>query len=198
MNEIIDWVSRQIYANRDLIQEHKKLFLAVFLFGMLTGGFSVYAYLKDVAIIAQQHRDLYRDQLAHQKPEGSCDANYLLHYGTNMHDPKLGMWVEVDGSLLQKFKTDFCCIAVVSFQWNMQGDYRDAMILTKSGPHDIENRVMGIASPWGEKFKNKFKPGGTNYSLLLLLKGSSLDKFSTLREAESVGIKVLSTRGGPP
>lgn len=107
--------------------------------------------------------------------------------------------VVVQGLLLQQFKSS-CKIAGVAFHYSGTTDIDDAQALQKSGLYDIYKGPITIRIPLDEQFRKSLIVGtwGTNYSLLLVPNGISIDRFATLREAKKLGIRILQLNSGPP
>jgi len=107
--------------------------------------------------------------------------------------------VETDGTFLSSYQKDYR-LAAVAFRYYGNGDIKDASNLQKSGLYDIENGKITIFIHLDEQFMRTMQHGEirTNYFLLLVPNKVQPSQFSTLRQAESLGAKILQGGAGPP
>jgi hypothetical protein len=91
-------------------------------------------------------------------------------------------------------------IAAVAFLPSGYIDYDDEANLQKSFLHDIPDKQLDIPIPLGDDYRALFKQGrrSTLYDALLVPKDITMDKFTTLRQAKSMGVIVAAAMGGPP
>jgi hypothetical protein len=128
------------------------------------------------------------------------ELSYFGTYGgLNPHERGF-IGAEVRGDLLFDYRNKFK-VAVVAYKWDGLIDINDAPNLQKSNLFDItNNREIRIKIKMNEEFVDELRKGHlmTNYSILLVPNGVTMDQFTTLRQAKALGIKVMETRGGPP
>jgi hypothetical protein len=73
----------------------------------------------------------------------------------------------------------------------------DATGLLKSRAEDIKNETETLIIPVTDQFNQDFAVGRTFYGLFLIPKILNPADFSTIRQAEKIGIKTLWGGGGP-
>jgi hypothetical protein len=87
----------------------------------------------------------------------------------------------------------------VAFRYFGNGDILDSRDLQKSGLYDIKDESITIFIHLDQSFVETMRrERGTSYYLLLVPKAVQMDQFTTPREAESLGVKLIDGRSGPP
>jgi hypothetical protein len=135
---------------------------------------------------------------AHEIPEGPI--LYMPLFGPNQpfepSNPILR--VDAEGRLLLSRKQDYR-LAAVAFRYYGNGDMKDSPNLQKSGLYDIENRMVTIfIHPDRQFIQTMQNEARTFYYLLLVPNRVQIDQFATLRQAESLGVIIISSGMGPP
>jgi hypothetical protein len=126
--------------------------------------------------------------------------HYLDSWGLNFPFPNAtANKMELSGSVLMPYRINYR-VAGACFRYHGTADILDATGLQKSGLYDIKDEALKIEMPWDSSFIDTIKRGEveTSCSLLLVPNGVTMDQFSTLRQAEAIGVKVLQTVAGPP
>lgn len=108
------------------------------------------------------------------------------------------LFMQADTTNINKYASDYKLIGV-AFHYLANGDVKDLDKLQKSPPFDIVPNAQ-IFIHLDDDFVQEMKSGigHTNYVLLMVPNGLSPDKFSTLRQAISLGAKVIGGGSGPP
>jgi hypothetical protein len=110
--------------------------------------------------------------------------------------------VTADGSHASTSTRNKYRVAAIAMHYDGTRDANDVEFLVKSNEYDIADGVISILIPISPRFRADYGPPlnwrGTGYALLLVPKEISMDKFSTLRQAQSLGVKILGTGGGGP
>jgi hypothetical protein len=101
--------------------------------------------------------------------------------------------VVASGTLLAD-KADRFNVAAAQLHWDGREDILDAGHLQKSAPFDIVAGDITMIIPWDRQFAKE--PMGSNFYLLLVPKGVTLDRITTLRQAQSMGVVVLQHMSG--
>jgi len=123
----------------------------------------------------------------------------MTAYGVS-YPPQVGhVFAKVDGDAIISYAEKYK-VAVVVFHDPGTSDTRDVEISDKSNLFDIAGGDIRIELVLGNKFMSEVSKGytGTKYAALLVPNKVSMGQFSTLREAESVGIKIIGGGFGPP
>jgi hypothetical protein len=126
---------------------------------------------------------------------------YILEHGTDTpfdpNNPLLG--VTANGNLLLSYRDSYH-VAAVGFHYYGNGNIKDAPNLQKSGLYDIQDGPIIVRIKPDEHFIQAANRGerNTSYALLLVPNNVQMDQFATLREAESVGVKIVQRASGPP
>jgi hypothetical protein len=106
--------------------------------------------------------------------------------------------VKVHGSDFKQYAGTYK-LAGLAFHYSGEGNILDLQKLQKSALYEIENQDMEIFIPLDQDFITTMQHAiGTNYRLLLVPSGVSMDQFSTLRQAALLGIKQTDMASGGP
>ena len=104
----------------------------------------------------------------------------------------------VDGRCFGDFRDKYN-VAVVAFHTNGVKDANDEVLTAKTGLHDIQDVDLGFAFELDPKYIEEHDVtgiNGTNFVLLLVRKTVRMDQFSTLRQAEAMGVLSVEKRFG--
>lgn len=139
----------------------------------------------------------------YDKLKKESEARYFFGYGLRVplvlktHVTSI-TYHDVDGILMDK-GDDFKLFAV-AVHYDGKQDILDTKNLRKSNLFDIVSFPTTIVIPLDDKFIQEVKDGirGTNYFLLLIPNGVSVDEFETLRQARRLGVELVTSSSGPP
>jgi len=122
---------------------------------------------------------------------------YVFEWGVaaGSNDLKLGTNGQWFSSKSSGYK-----LAAIAFHYRGDLDVLDTSDLQKSALYDIVPGTVMMRIKTDDAFRQRFKSGArvTNYVLLLVPHGVSMEQFSTLREAIAVGVIAVSRTSGPP
>lgn len=148
---------------------------------MLTWGFFGYNYY-------DHHRNENRGQLRISQfawgptgtPDGFTRASVTLHILTP-----------------DRLRTDR--LAAVCYHDTGLIDHSD-IELSKSGLYDIAEGSQSMLIKYSDTFLAELQRGqrGTVYTILLVPRGITMERFTTLRQAEALGVRLVFAGGGPP
>ena len=124
--------------------------------------------------------------------------NYMLGWGVDgvvTNPPSVA--IVANGHLLMKYRSSFKITGVCFIGFGTH-DFLDDD-LEKSGLHEITDDRIPIRIPLSQNFLDRHRGySGTNYELLLVPNGVTMDQFATTRQAQALGVRVLQERHGPP
>ncbi len=129
-------------------------------------------------------------------------ADAIVYWGENDQpgQPLTTLRVDANGALLLPYAKHYQ-VGAVAFMWSdPMKDYLDTGGLLKSGLREILNDRMQLIIAVNQDFIAELVHGHrpTNYSLLLVPRGTTMEGWGTLREGQKLGILVVATHGGPP
>jgi hypothetical protein len=102
----------------------------------------------------------------------------------------------VDGDALYSFRDDYG-VAAVAFHNPTEQDWKDITELVKSNIHDISHGEIAIGWVFPPEYV-KAPIKGTQFVAILVPNKVRMDQFTSLRQAESMGVKIVGLAGGPP
>ena len=122
----------------------------------------------------------------------------LLAWGLNPQNQQTG-FIRVDSRRFLSQRKGFR-LAAACFHYYGIGDAKDSPNISKSALYDIVDQpYLDITIPFNQQFEEERKKGhGSNYALLLVPNGVKMDQFSTIHEAEALGVKMIDTGAGSP
>jgi hypothetical protein len=105
----------------------------------------------------------------------------------------------IDGNGILSYQNDFK-IAGVAFHYSGATDVKDVSALNKTNLYDIGPNDITMVVEWNQAFLDEMAHGvhGTSYMALLVPNTVRMDEFSTIRQAEAMGVKVIGRVAGPP
>jgi hypothetical protein len=91
-------------------------------------------------------------------------------------------------------------VAAIGFRYFGTTDVKDTGELNKTDLYDIYPGDNTLVIVWNNKFIEELNrlQGGTNYGVMLVPNGVGMSQFSTIRQAESMGVIIIGRASGPP
>jgi hypothetical protein len=140
-------------------------------------------------------------------PPHLTEFSYMTIWGPNSppgQQPTIGglktLLAVANGRTLTSYSANYK-LAAIAFHYYGMSDVDDVSTLQKSNLYDIKDQeAINILIPVTDVFREEMAHAGwgTNYGLLLVPNGVSMDQFSTIRQAKALGVKVMQTSSGPP
>jgi hypothetical protein len=121
-----------------------------------------------------------------------CSA-IIGHELTGKREGSFEFVVTIDGACVLQTVDPGYQIAVIAYHFDRRIDERDIANLQKSMPRDIVNRPFDVMFSVSEALIRERQAGakGIIFSLLAIPEGVRMDQFSTIREAEALGVLWL-------
>jgi hypothetical protein len=180
----IDW---KLVAGRVSVSNQKRqIFLLILVAASLVSG-SVGWY----SIHRIYERMPYAKFQSRHNRQGAMTSYGGIVYGqTRIH---------VDGDAIISYKDDYK-LAAVGLHYFGTTDINDVSDLNKTDLYDITPGDLTLVIVWSSKFLEELNRvhGGTNYASMLVPNKVGMNQFSTIRQAESMGVIIIGLASGPP